>query len=288
MAGANNETTNTAGTEGQPSTAPAGTPAPKIETKPEPKTEKTTTTSTTDAGGAGTEPKKPKIISGDDDEIPEGEDLLQMSPRALNARIARASRKQLKDAFGTDDLDTVKKLVEKAKKTAEKEETERKARLTETERLKEERDAAVRDAADARSQLTNAERARIVDRQDTRITRIAEKYLDADYIESEMPRLASDLRKAFKEKDAKLAKDETAWIEKWFQKRVETKPKLGKDFDTNGGVKPEPKTATFSNGVNTNGRPNAGSTGLANKTAAPGKPNSMSDKEIRESGYAWK
>ncbi len=282
----------TTGTQESTSTTPAGgAPAAQQTTTKNDKQQQTAPTTTAAPSGGGTSEKKPKVISGDDDEIPEGEDLLQMSPRALNARIARASRKALKDAFGTDDVDSIKKMIDKAQKAAAKEEEERKKSLTEAERLKEERDAAIRERDEARTQLTAAERGRIVERQDSRITRIAEKYLDPDYIESEMPRLAADLRKAFKEKDPKLLKDEGAWLEKWFEKRVAAKPKLGKDYDSKREetTQPDPKKVALNNGARTDDRHTADkSVSGAQKTAAPGKPNSMSYKEINQSGYAWK
>lgn len=300
MSEANNEvktgeqTSPAPGANGTPAagTSPAGTP-PKAETAPktEPKTEPAGSAAGGTGGTGGTSAKK---IGADDDDIPDGDELIQMSPKALKARLTRATSSALKEAFGTSDIETIKKMVEKAKKADEKAEEERRASLSEQERLKEDRDRekARADAAEAR--FTAAERQRIVEKQDARITRLAEKHLDPDYIESEFPRLARDLGKAFKAKDPKLLKNEEAWIDKWFEKRVAEKPKLGKNYqgpaatqETEPKEEP-PKKVLMNNGVATHKPDPAKSGTTTNKTAKPGQPNSLSDREIRDLGYQYK
>lgn len=275
----------------QPSPAPGGTPAtppaggtPATPPTPEPKK----------APEAKAEPKvtpeakQPKKLSGDDDEIPEDEDLLQMSPRALKARLTRASKSQLKEAFGTDDIEAIKKKLAAGEEYEAKKEEDRKATLSKEEKLKEERDAALKEARETKTALEASKIANIVEKQDTRMSRIAGNHLDPDYIESELPRLARAVLKAVEDGDKKLLKNEDAWIENYFKERVAAKPKLGKDFgSTPEGGTPEPKKLPFTNGAG-GSRPTPAGTSGSPKTGAPGKPNSMSDKEIRDLGYSWK
>lgn len=284
--------------EGQPSTGSTGTTpaatgaptstAPTVDTKA--KTETTETKAKEDkpkieAKPSGEGEKKPKKLSGDDDEIPEEEELVQMSPRALKARLTRASKAQLRDAFGTDDIDDIKKKIALADEATKKQEEERKARLTKEQKLQEELDAANKVLADTRTKLEEAERTRVVEKQDTRIHRIASNHVDGDYIEDSFPHLARAIRQAVKEGDKKFAKNEEAWIENWYKEYVEKKPKLGKDFGKEA-EKPPTMKVPFTNGVQ--GKPAPQQTSGQPKTAAPGRPNSMSDAEIRQSGYSWK
>lgn len=269
----------------QPSPAPGGTPAipssitpvekPKAEAKPEVK--------------VVPETKQPKKLSGDDDDIPEEEDLLQMSPRALKARLARASKSQLKEAFGTDDVESIKKKLAAGDEYEKKKEEDRKATLSKEEKLKEERDLALKEAKETKSLLDIERTARVVEKQDTRITRIAEGHLKPKHVAKFLPELAKALLKAADEGDRKLIKNEEAWIDSWFKQQVEEDPVFGKDYGKEDDTKdkPEVKRLPFNNGANGQ-RPAPAGTSGSPKTAAPGKPNSMSDKELRDSGYSWK
>ncbi len=270
----------------QPSPAPGGTPpvtaapaAPPVEPKkPEAKVEPKVTP----------EAKQPKKLSGDDDDIPEDEDLLQMSPRALKARLSRASKSALKEAFGTDDIEKIKAKIAAGDEYETKKEADRKAALTKEEKLKEERDLAIKEARETKSTLDRERTERIVDKQDGRITRIAEQHLKAKHVSKFLPELAKDILKAAAEGDKKLAKNEEAWIEAWFVKQVEEEPEFGKDFGKAPEGAPEIKKLPFSNGVRNESRPSQDRNSGSPKTAAPGKPNSMSDKEIRDAGFSWK
>jgi hypothetical protein len=272
----------------QPSPAPGGTPpaaggapapasAPAPEKKPVEKTEPKVTP----------EAKQPKKLSGEDDDIPEEEELLQLSPRALKSRLARASKQQLKEAFGTDDVDLIKKKLAAGDEYEKKKEEDRKATLSKEEKLREERDTAIKEARETRSLLEVEKTARIVEKQDGRITRIAEQHLKPKHVSKFLPDLAKALLKAADEGDRKLIKNEEAWIESWFKQQVEEEPEFGKDFGKAAEGGEPPKKLPFTNGSSGSRPQPAGNSGSP-KTGAPGKPNSMSDKEIRDLGYSWK
>lgn len=277
--------------EGKPAgetAAPVVTPEvkPKVEASPKaPDTKPSVESSATI--------KVPKKLSGEDDDLPEDDELVQLSPKALKSRLARASKTQLKEAFGTDDLEEIKTKLAKADEYTAKQEEDRKKTLTKEQKLKEERDAAIKEASDYKTKFETAQVERVVEKQDMRMARVAEKYLDPEYIETEFPRLAAALLKAAEEGDKKLLKNEDTWIDNWFKERVAEKPKLGKDFGTSaadGGESKVEKTVMLTNGADgarPNGAPRQGNSGGA-KTAKPGQPNSMSDKEIRDLGYSYK
>lgn len=286
---AQNYVTN-AGTEGQPSSAPAApapAPAPAPAAAPQGMSAVPTPAPTAPSAPAA---KKSAKLSADDDDIPDDAELVQMSPRALKARLARASKQALREQFGTDDLESIKSKLATADEYAKKQEEERLAKLTAEQKLKEERDKAIRERDEFRTKFEERERTYVIEKQDARITRIAEKHIKPRHVAKFLPDLAQAILSS---NDPKLAKNEDAWIEGWFKKLVQEEPEFGVNYAASVAAaqapaeKPEPKKIVLSNGAK-DGRPAGSQTSGAPKTAAPGKPNSMSDKEIRESGYSWK
>jgi hypothetical protein len=223
-------------------------------------------------------PTKKLIKLADADDIPDDADLLEMSPRALKSRLERHSKKELRDRFGTDDTDDIKAKLDKLSEFEAKAEKDRLAQLSEVEQWKERAAKAERERDEAFTRARDAQEARIVDREDTRITGLAAKYLDPDYIEESLYKLARYLRDEVDASD--LKKNANGVIEDWFKKLVEKKPKLGKDF---GAAGPPPKPVPLTNGTEP-ARPGQGGqpSGTAlDKTAAPGKANSMTEAELR-------
>jgi hypothetical protein len=105
------------------------------------------------AGAPADGPKKVRL-GGDSDEIPEDGELFELSPKALSARLARHSRKELKSLFGTDNVDEIKKEMEELKTLRDEREKARQEKLSADERAKEEiaKLRAEKDAAEARSE----------------------------------------------------------------------------------------------------------------------------------------
>src|SRR5260370_36360512 len=95
----NQETTK----EGAAPEATAPKPEPKAETKVSPPAKAKEEIAKPEKEDPG--PKAKQI--GEEDDIPEDADLLQLSKKALNARLLRHTKKELRERFGTDDLDDV-------------------------------------------------------------------------------------------------------------------------------------------------------------------------------------
>lgn len=228
-----------------------------------------------------------KLISDTDDEIPDNAELLEMSPRNLKGRMERYSKKQLKERFGVDDFDQIKAQLAELDAYKKNEEDKRLAQLTETDRLKEQllQSEAAREKAETRAR--DLQESRIIESEDRRVMNIAAKYLDPDYIDTEIPRLAKFLYSCT-EDELRNADDV---IDAWFKHRVEEKPKLGKDYGgpaaavagTTAATPPVPVKVAVNNGVNAEKPANGQQSGLAfQKTAAPGKANSMTESEVKE------
>ena len=58
------------------------------------------------SGGAGTAPSS-VVLSADTDDIPENAELLSLSRKGLESRLARHTRKDLRERFGTDNSDEI-------------------------------------------------------------------------------------------------------------------------------------------------------------------------------------
>lgn len=245
-----------------------------------------------------------KLLSDSDEDIPTDADTIEMSPRAFRARLERFTKKQLREQFGTDDPTAIKAQQEELARYRQEREQHRIAQMSETERLKEEltRERGMREAAE--QQFQHAEDSRVIDDVQRKVNDFANRYMDADYHEVELPRLKKFIMGC---SEADLENPDEV-IEEWFKRRIEAKPKLGRDYGTSGdqgaslgtaqgasqgtaqgasqgqppAAAPQRVQVPFTNGPPPN-RPSPPAAGAAmQKTAAPGRPNSMSEAELRE------
>lgn len=270
------ETTNAGGEQQTPVTPPAGKePPPKVETKTtETKVEKP-------AAETKTEPKRAKL-KDDDDDIPDDAELLELSPTALKGRLRRASKKELRDRFGTDDPNEIKAKLDRLAELEAKEEERENANKSELEKEKSRADKAEQRAKQAEERLTAVYDARVIETEENRIVKLAkEAGMDPDYIEEQFPKFARFLNENYKERDLKKLKDKD--IKKWFEDRIKAKPKLALDTTettTTETTKEKPK-APLTNGPG-NRAPNAApGNPQANKSMKPGQANSMTRAEAR-------
>lgn len=249
------------------------------------------------------EPKRHRATAEGD--IPEDADLIEMSPRALASRVARATKAQLKERFGTDDPEQIKRDLEEVKTLREEKRKAEEAKLSEIER-------ANKRAQEAESRATAAEvraraeaEGRIFDQFDSRMNRIASKLIDDDYAEAELNRFAKHLVDTYEEKalEAWDAEKLKAVATEWFGERIKAKPKLARDYEDKkreellkeikADAKTGGKSVKVTNGAGKTAEDGGGpppASGGA-KTFAPGKPNSMTDAEVRaekrKNGWNW-
>jgi len=223
-------------------------------------------------------------VKDDDEEIPETADLLELSPRALNGRLARHTKKQLRDYFGTDDITEIKAKLDRAQELETKEEERRRADLSEKEKLAEDLKKSNARAESAERKHHEAVEQRMVDQEDLRIKDIAGEYVKLKHYKYVSRDLAEFLLSEYSEKELSEVKDTT--LRKWFKAYLEENPEFAK-ADAETASAPMAKVP-LDNGANPK-RPDAGaSSGNAGaKTAKPGQPNSMTKKEISDMGYRW-
>jgi hypothetical protein len=257
---------------------------PKVETKVEPKVEPKVETKTETKTDVVTNARKVHQL-GTDDEIPEDADLLQLSRPALKSRLTRHTKSELRERFGTDDFDDIKKKLDRAAEL-EAAETERsRAAMTERERLEADLKKETQRANDAERRYLKSVEDRVVDKEEQRIIKLAEEYIDPDYVDVLLPKLAKHLKENFSDDELKKLKNKD--ISTWFQQHIEKNPKLAKDF------KPEKKIVKqpLNNGARTEGKSGKESGTSQQRSFSPNAPNAMSPqeakKEAAKQGYNW-
>lgn len=184
---------------------------------------------------------------GADEDLPEDADLLELSPRALASRIARATKKELKERFGTDDPDEIKAKLARADELEAKEEERKLAEMTEKERLEAELAKERERASAAETKYAKAEEARVVETTTKKVIDIALKFVDADYAEDALAALKRDMRANWD--DSELENETKAYkkMETFFKEYIEKKPKMAKDFQVTQEVKATPLNSGIGN-----------------------------------------
>lgn len=230
-----------------------------------------------------------KLITADGEEIPNDADLLEIPPTALKGRLERYTKKQLRDAFGTDDVDTIKARLSEHEQWREEREQKRIAELSEVDRYKEQLAAAQaeRDAAVERAEQIQTQQ--VVSEQDSNISAIMGRHFNPRYMKHEMRNLAEYIQSL---PEAELG-DPDAVVEAWCRKTVEEDPALGiptavapvaaPQAAPPPVIPPPPAGPLMTNGGGGTRPQNVNPNGIvAPKTFAPGHAGSASDKEWRE------
>lgn len=261
-------------------------PARRAEAKPEPEQRQTRSKPETESRQSTAEGPRRATLKGDDDDIPDDADLLELSQTALRKRLDRHTKKELKERFGTDNFDQIKAKLARAEELEKAEEDRKRASMDAEARLKD-------DLAKANARATAAERreavareARVVDQQDGRLKDIATKYIRAKNWRHVSRDLADHLSTAYSDKELRALPDKA--IEKWFKEYVSENPEFAKGEEAAAKDKRVPAT----NGADDGSRqaPARGAD-AAGKTFKPGQANSMTRQEARDAarkeGYSW-
>lgn len=235
------------------------------------------------------EGKKKVAPADDDDDIPDDAELIELSPKALKARINRHTRRELQQHFGTDDVEKILKDLNELKELRADKEEARKAQLSKEQRLAEEKKEAEQRAKEAEERAQALEDERDVGQVSAKFTRLAADHIDPKVLEDE------DLRPGFFKKLAKHLHAETngkhdritdKMVSDFWKNFAHDNPKYAK------GTGQPPVEVKIQSGSNANAPPNGGqgapSGQGASKTAKPGQANTMSRQEIAATyGLRW-
>lgn len=279
------EGTNEAGNEGKSGgeggkETPPPAPEKKVEAKADPPPKEKAEAKDKPESKEGKEPKKAEARQlGDDDEIPEDADLLQLSKSALTKRLTRHTKKELRDRFGTDDMDKIKADLDELTTLRADREKRRRDEMSENQRLKEDAEREKKRADDAERKHQQA-----LDAQEyAGYDRDASEVLTEVVAKKHIGRAMRELKEHILTLDDKDLGKPKKVFDAWAKKFIEENPEFAKP-------KEEPKKVPLNTGSNPNAKKEKAPAGAADKTPMPGKPNSMTRAEYaaykRERGLA--
>jgi hypothetical protein len=241
-----------------PDAAPTGTPAraqqPPNDSTPE-------------------EPKQPKTklaADGEDIELDDNE-RVNLPYGAFQKRLKQAQRAALRELFGTDNPDEIRKNFKAGQSALKKLEDEQKRQMTEAERYKAELESQRKKAAEAESQLQRYQQEQAASKGETVVRGIAGRFIQPDYIDDAVAMYQRHLSKLDDEEiDALEVKDIDTWFEEYSGKRPAMALK--------GKAEARKETRPINNGAG-QPRPDDSRATATSKTPRPGKQNTMTASE---------
>jgi hypothetical protein len=259
---------------------------PKVETKVTPKVEtKTETEPKTETG------KLRRAQISIEDEIPEDAELLELSKTALNSRLKRHTSRELRERFGTDDTDSIKKKLDRLTALEAEEDNRKREAMSEKERLEADLRQAQTEKEELNRRLRMSENDHVVHREDQRITRIAHKHIeqDEDTTEVVFRRFATFLKAEYTDelKDPNFNVPDKE-IEKWFKEYAKDHPKHARE--AKAAVEKRPLNNGADGGNNTPSSENKSGTSQA-ANFSPSGANAMDRQAAKAAaaklGYNW-
>lgn len=166
------------------------------------------------------------VTVGEEGDIPADAELIQLSKGALKSRLARATRSELKERFGTDNPDEIKAKLDKLATFEAQQEEQRLASLSELEREREARVKAESTAKEWEDQYTALRETHTVRREHTRVEGIAAKHVDPTMVRFGLSEFQGYLQT---KTDAEINALTDQDIDQWFAAKVREMPKLGRE-----------------------------------------------------------
>jgi hypothetical protein len=233
-----------------------------------------------------------------------------MGPEAIAERVERMRRKQLRELFGTDNEEEIKKIVARGNakgivisdeqqrefdRLKRLEEVRKRARLTAEQRTQKELEERDKEIETLRTQLKERDTQEAVKQQDQVIQEAAAPFIDAAYMKYARRDLAEYLNELKTSNPEQFGKFGAKQLERWFQKYSTDRPAFAKPGnpvvkEPEATAPPTPSAPTVRKVVTTtktNARPPApavvdGPGVWKGKTVKAGQPNSMNRAELRE------
>jgi hypothetical protein len=234
-----------------------------------------------------TEPKRVRL--GAEEAIPDDVDLIEMPRRALDSRLARHTKAELKTRFGTSDVEEIKTKLDRLATLEAAEEERKRAQMSEQDRitadLTKERELRV----DAERREMTLREDLVIGKEEERIVSIGVKHIRTKYVKFALADLATHLRNEYT--DAELKNLKNSVIDEWFVKYAENNPELTRK--PAAAPPPAPvRRVPLSNGARPVKPANAPASGASQaKSFAPSADNAMSTQEAKAEagklGYRW-
>lgn len=223
---------------------------------------------------------------GDDDEIPTDAEILTMSRKGFNSRLDRETKRALKEKFGTSDFDAIQAKIKKAEDIEKEREEQRRAELSEIERVKEDNKRLRRERDDATERYRMREQIQAREQTQGKIAEIGNKLVHPKWMKVAMQEFADHLVEKYTEAELENFPEEK--VEEWFKSYIAQTPEASAKAPEQP-LEQQPLT----NGLGANGRapanPNPPETGA--KSFSPNAKNPMTPEEARakarEQGINW-
>src|ERR1700722_967016 len=257
-------------------------PAPKVEA-PKP----ATTTQAAPAPTTPTEPKRARV--GVDDAIPEDADLIELPRRALDSRLARHTKAQLKDRFGTSDLDEIKTKLDRLGELEKAEEERKRAAMSEQERVTADLERERQLRVDAERRVQRMQEEKVINKTNSRLGQLAVKHVRSKYSDYALGKLAAHLRNEYT--DAELIRLKDSTLDEWFANLGKENPELARK-PTEAAAPVPPKKVPLTNGGRPRKPESSPSSGTSQaRSFAPSAEAPMSSQEAKaeaaKQGYRW-
>lgn len=219
------------------------------------------------------EAKTARELDGDSDEIPEDNDLFQLSKSALNKRLQRHTKRELRERFGSDDPEEIKAKLDRLADFEKKAEEERRASLSREEQLKEDLAREKKAREDAEKKAQRAQDQQVFAEYD----RDASSAVGEVVKEKHVKRAIRELKEYVLTLDDEDLAEPSKVFSKWAKDFVKENPEFAREQGD-----PEPRKIPLSTGTDSRKKPEKGNVDMATKTPKPGQPNSMSKAEFQQ------
>lgn len=231
-------------------------------------------------------PEAPKAAAiGEDGEVPDDAALLQLSPKALAARLNRHTKRELMTRFGSDDPVKIKADLDELNTFRTQRDEQRRATLSEIERAKEDATKEKARADDAEAKLQKQIDQSAYGEYDRTAEKVLAQYVDPEALELAVGKLKKHVLSLDEEDLAKPDKVFDEWAKDWAKKN----PRYAKASDADETPVRQVKLSTGTS-------PNAKQDGAnrqadaATKTARPGNVGTMTKTEYaaykRQRGFS--
>jgi len=237
--------------------------------------------------------EKKKVAIGAEEELPEGAELFELSKVALDSRLRRASSRQLKELFGTDNIEEVKGKINRLKELEEQEEQKRLASLSELQREQEARAKAEGERDEWRRKYNSQRDAAIVQQAHGRVERLAGKHVAPGSMEFALFKFGHYMRTNLSKEQMDALTDDQ--IGQWFSDLVREQPShsLGAAAPPPAPppLPPPPKVVPLDNGASAGNQPPPPTHAQPPTSYSPSANNAMSSIDARaaaaKEGYRW-
>jgi hypothetical protein len=211
------------------------------------------------------------------------EERISLSKSAFDKRIKQAARAMMREQFGTEDATEIKKSLGEHASLKAKADEERRKKLDEIERLKEDLKASGESKAEIARELAELRERHVVDETEREIVGAANKHVADEFLDFASFEFGKYVRTLDADEIEKLT-DKA--IGKWFEAFGAKHPQMARVVVAAPEVvkeepKVEVKTVPITTGAQKPRGEVVGSDHLAGKTPKPGLPNSMTAAELK-------